>query len=406
MSRDDLVATYLASLPEGREHAIAEAFAVGQTIGTWTPVPGITDEMRATYGGRVVEVRPIEPGERVGGEEAPGWWVLRVGFPLANFGPSMPMLFTTLLGNDPSTSIGARLVDIDVPSSFAAGFPGPQAGIAGWRAIAGVPRGPLLLNMIKPCTGYPPEVGAGFVREVALGGVDWVKDDELLGSPAFNHVRDRARAYARTLDEVAVETGHRTRYIANVTGRVRDLVGNAAAAVEGRADALMVNGLALGLDAVAELVESRPGVPVFVHTAGVETFTGGARSGFGHALLIGKLLRLVGADGALTSTPFAPRPLPESVFRATVAGMRAPWLGLRPTIPVVGGGLTAAHVPDLVAALGEDVMIGVGGAIQGHPAGATAGARVVRAAIGEAMAAVTSGTGGAVAPAPTDEGAR
>ena len=53
MTRAELIATYLARLPEGREHEAAEAFATGQTIGTWTPVPGITDEMRARYGGRV-----------------------------------------------------------------------------------------------------------------------------------------------------------------------------------------------------------------------------------------------------------------------------------------------------------------------------------------------------------------
>ena len=391
MSRVELLATYVATLPAGREEAAAEAFAVGQTIGTWLPVPGITDEMRATYGGRVVEVREAREAETLGGEPAGGQWLLRVGFPVANFGASLPMLFTTLLGNDPSTSIAARLVDVDLPESYARSFPGPQAGIAGWRALVGATDRPLLLNMIKPCTGYPPEVGAAFVRAVALGGVDLIKDDELLASPSFNDVRERARIYARTLDEVLGETGHRPRYIANVTTRAADLVQRAHAALEGGADALMVNGLAVGLDPLASLVEARPGVPVFVHTAGVETFTGGARSGFGHALLVGRLLRLAGADAILTSTPLAPRPMPESVFRATMDAMREPWHGMQAAMPVVGGGLTAEHVPALVRSLGPDAIVGVGGAIQGHPEGAAAGARNVRAAIDAAMV-----TGGAV----------
>jgi 2,3-diketo-5-methylthiopentyl-1-phosphate enolase len=191
--------------------------------------------------------------------------------------------------------------------------------------------------------------------------------------------------YARTLDEVAAETGHRPRYLANVTTRAADLIPRAQAALEGGADALMVNALAVGLDPLAALVESRPGVPVFVHTAGVETFTGGVRSGFGHALLIGRLLRLAGADAILSSTPLAPRPMPEAAFGATIDGMRAPWHGMRPAMPVVGGGLTADHVPALVRALGPDAILGVGGAIQGHPDGATAGVRHVRAAIDAAI---------------------
>ena len=382
----ELVATYLAGLPEGREAAAAEAFAIGQTIGTWIPVPGITAAMRRTHGGRVVEVRKGASTEFVGGEPAAGRWVLRVGFPVVNFGAQMPMLFTTLLGNDPSTSISARLVDLQLPPAYVAQFPGPAHGIAGWRSLTGVEGRPLLLNMIKPCTGYPPRAGARFVRAVAAGGVDLVKDDELLADPAFSRVRERARAYSAVLDDVSEVTGQRPRYIANVTTRARDLEATAQAALEGGADALMVNVLAVGLDALASLIESTPGTPVFAHTAGVETFTGGAQSGYGHALLIGRLVRLVGADAVLLSTPFAARPLPAPAFRATVDGLREPWGDLRASMPVVGGGLTAATVRAIVDAAGTDVIIGIGGAIQGHPEGPAAGARVVRAAIDAAIA--------------------
>lgn len=392
MARIDLIATYLAELPEGREAETAEAFATGQTIGTWTPVPGITEAMRRTHGGRVVEVREAGATERLAGELGAGLWVLRVAFPIANFGPQLPMLFTTLLGNDPSTSISARLVDLQLPHPYVAQFPGPAYGISGWRALTGVQGRPLLLNMIKPCTGYPPKTGARFVREVATGGVDLIKDDELLADPVFSRVRDRARAYGAVLDEVGHATGYRPRYVANVTTRARDLEATSQAALEGGADALMVNVLAVGLDALAALVESAPGTPVFAHTAGVETFTGAPRSGYGHALLLGRLVRLVGADAVLLSTPLASRPLPESVFRATVDWMRFPWWDVQPSMPVFGGGLTGASVPALVDAVGVDCIIGVGGAIQGHPDGPAAGAVLVRAAIDAAVAARLPGS--------------
>ncbi len=385
MERIELVATYLAHLPEGAELAAAESFAMGQSIGTWKPVPGITEQMRRAHGARVVEVRPVE--RAVAGKQADGAWLLRVAFPAANVGPDLAMLFTTLLGNDPSTSIAARLVDLELPAAITAAFPGPAFGIEGWRTLTGVGDRPLLLNMIKPCTGFPPAVGAGFVRAVAEGGPDLIKDDELLASPAFSDVGERARAYVAVLDSVSEVTGQRPRYIANVTAGARNLEANAWRALEGGADALMVNILAVGLDAFSTLAALRPGVPIFAHTAGIETFTGGGRSGYGHALLVGRLARLAGADAVLLSTPLAPRPLPRSVFSETVRALREPWAGFAPVMPVLGGGLTADHVPDLVALTGLDTIIGVGGAIQGHPEGPAVGAGIVRDAIVRAVRA-------------------
>jgi 2,3-diketo-5-methylthiopentyl-1-phosphate enolase len=219
------------------------------------------------------------------------------------------------------------------------------------------------------------------VRAVAEGGPDLIKDDELLASPGFSPVGERARAYAQVLDDVSQGTGQRPRYIANVTSRASDLASNAEAALEGGADALMVNVLAVGLDALAGLVDAGFDVPIFAHTAGVETLTGSARAGFGHALLIGHLVRQVGADAILTSTPFASRPMPEPVFQASITAMREVRGDVLPAMPVLGGGLTADHVAAIVEAVGNEVIVGVGGAIQGHRDGPAAGARAVLEAL-------------------------
>ncbi len=198
--RRDLVATYLAELPPDAPEAAAEAFATGQTIGTWVPVPGITVRMRRLHGAIVDEVRDAPSEEEVGGEPAGGRWLMRVRFPVANFGAELPMLLTTLVGNDPSTSLTVRLVDVELPASYVAAFPGPRHGVEGWRRLTGIRGRPLLLNMIKPCTGFSPAVGAGLAEQVARGGVDLIKDDELLADPGFNRVAERARAYRDRLE--------------------------------------------------------------------------------------------------------------------------------------------------------------------------------------------------------------
>jgi 2,3-diketo-5-methylthiopentyl-1-phosphate enolase len=390
-SREDLTATYLADLGDDAVQA-AEAFATGQSVGTWVPVPGITPEMLAEHGARVVEVRQLTEGETIGGELADGRpWLLRVAFPTVNFGPQFPMLFTTLLGNDPSTSLTVRLVAIDLPPPFLDAFVGPRAGIDGWRSLTGLTDRPLLLNMIKPCTGYPPEVGADFIEAVARGGCDLIKDDELLADPSFSRVAERARVYRARLDEVADETGHRAWYVANVTTRAGSLLDTARAAIDGGAGAVMVNALAVGPDLVQALAEANLGAPILAHMAGIETFSGGATTGFGRALLVGRLMRLAGADAVLTDNPYGRRSPPEGVIQATIEWLREPWGPVRPTMPVVAGGLTGAMLGSIVAEFGIELILGVGGAIQGHPEGATVGARAIRAAIDDAVRAASPG---------------
>jgi 2,3-diketo-5-methylthiopentyl-1-phosphate enolase len=67
---------------------------------------------------------------------------------------------------------------------------------------------------------------------------------------------------------------------------------------------------------------------------------------------------------------------------------RMPLFELKPTLPCVGGGIHPGSVARIVADLGLDVMLGVGGAIQGHPDGAAAGGRALRLAIDAAVEGV------------------
>jgi 2,3-diketo-5-methylthiopentyl-1-phosphate enolase len=67
-------------------------------------------------------------------------------------------------------------------------------------------------------------------------------------------------------------------------------------------------------------------------------------------------------------------------------GCRDDWHALRPTLPMVGGGIRADHIASLVEVGGADLMIGVGGAIQGHPDGTAAGGQAVMRAVDDAVA--------------------
>ena len=194
-----VVASYYIKLPKDVDILKkAATLAVGQTIGTWIPIPGITDEIREKYMGKVVNVFDVAPAELAGQvQEEERQYIIQIAYPAVNFGNDLPLLVTSLLGNDASTSAQVKLLDIEFPEEFVKKFRGPQFGIDGIQEFAGNQGRPLLLNMIKPCTGLTPQEGARIFYETALGGVDFIKDDELLGNPDYSKPEERVRELKR-----------------------------------------------------------------------------------------------------------------------------------------------------------------------------------------------------------------
>ena len=68
-------------------------------------------------------------------------------------------------------------------------------------------------------------------------------------------------------------------------------------------------------------------------------------------------------------------------FQKTVQAQRLPLGEIAPLVTAVGGGITPISQEMYQKELGIDTIIGIGGAIQGHPMGATAGARAAMAAV-------------------------
>jgi 2,3-diketo-5-methylthiopentyl-1-phosphate enolase len=370
--------------------ARAASFAVGQSVGTWTPVPGVTREMLERHMARIVAIYDAPPVELKpdlpAGQRA---FFVQIAFPEANFGSQFPMLLTTLLGNDVSTASRLKLVDLTLSPTFVAGFGGPKFGIAGLRQHLGIPRRPILLNMIKPCTGFGPEVGAAFFAESARGGVDVIKDDELLGNTTFSALLDRVAAYTRAAEQVYQDTGHRAAYCPNITDRPERIVDNARRAQELGADLVMINAVTAGLGAVQAVAEDPDfTLPILTHYAGTGSLTENPRAGLSSPLLLGKLCRLAGADTAMFGSVYSTYPLLREKYLRIAHFQRMPLYDLKPTLPCVGGGIHPANAVRIVADIGLDVLLAVGGAIQGHPGGAAAGCRAMRQAIDAAVEGV------------------
>lgn len=395
-NQDYALATYFIQLKQETDVVRkAESMAVGQTVGTWVPVPGVTDEMREKHMGKVVNILDAPPYELYTQiPEGLRTYFIQIAYPTVNFGPQFPMMFTTLLGNDASTSARVKLVDLQLPDSFIRHFQGPKFGIRGLRELTNVWDRPLLLNMIKPCTGFTPKAGAEIFYKTALGGVDFIKDDELLGNPDFCLAADRVKAYNAAARAAFEITGRKTVYICNITDSALRLPDTLKAVLEAGAGAVMMCFSTVGYSAF-QAVSQQIDIPVMGHYAASGSSSEGTHSGLGSHLSIGKFPRLSGADLVMMNTPYGGYPLTRLQYFKTAMNLSLPWGGLRPSMPVCGGGVHPGMVQQFIDDLGTDIVIAAGGAVQGHPMGPAAGVK----AMYQATAAAVNGI-------PVDEAAK
>ena len=386
---DFVVATYLYRTEARVDiHRAALALAEMQSTGTWVALDRETAAIRERHAGRVIAVWEVPDHETGGPADADGRsWVLQVAYPAHNIGDQMPLLLATVYGECASAG-QLKLLDLHLPESFVRAFRGPGFGLEGIRELVGVSDRPLLITMVKPALGLTPAESAEVFLEAALGGVDMIKDDELLVSHPWSHFVDRVREHGRAARQAFEETGHRTLYFVNITDRPDRLVANAYQALEAGASGLMVDHVTVGVAALSMLAEDPAiTVPILGHLAFAGAIYASPWSGVSSHLVLGKLPRLAGADMLVYPSPYGSLKLARSKHLRLAQSMTAPFHGIRRAMPMPGGGLHAGMVPLLVADLGIDHAFGAGGAVLGHPMGATAGARAIR----QAMDAVVQG---------------
>lgn len=383
--RDDyLVCTYLYRKPISKSSEIvkdAVMMAMEQTTGTWTPVPG-EEKTIAQYGGKVVniwEVPDVEQSKNFKDEVRT--FIIQLAFPWENFGPQIPMMLTTVFGN--ISMIGEiKLMDIQFPEKFVAGFPGPRFGIDGIRKLLDIPERPLLNNMVKPSTGISIDHGAELLYQAAFGGADIIKDDEVAGNTKLSPVFTRLERYMKQLQKAEKETGEKKLYAVNVTDEPDNCIRIAEKAVSNGANALLVNFLPVGMGLISSLARnSRINVPILAHLDFGGALYGSPWHGISSSLLYGKLARLAGVDLLCIPTPYGKFSLNYNKYIQIVHGLRSPFYSKSGVWAIAGGAIKQGHIPTLFTDLGRDFIIGAGGAIHAHPMGPAAGARAFRQGI-------------------------
>lgn len=357
----------------------AKSIAVGLTVGSWTELPEAKKQHMKQHLGEVVSVDVQESDERCA--------IIRIAYPDRNFSRNISSLLVTVFGKL-SMDGRIKLLDIEFSDEFAAAFPGPAFGIEGVRELLGVHDRPLLMSIFKSVIGHDlPELREQFVQQ-ALGGVDLIKDDEILFENPLTPIQLRVQTCMQAAMEAQQKTGQKLLYAANLTGPVFGLKEQAYKAVEAGANALLFNVLAYGFDALAELAADPDiPVPIAAHPALAGALYPSAHYGIAAPLLLGKLMRLAGADLVLFPSPYGSVVMPKEDNLAIDKYLKEPGVH-RASFSVPSAGIHPGLVPAIVRDFGRDVVVNAGGGIHGHPMGAIAGGKAFRQAIDAVMAGI------------------
>ena len=89
--------------------------------------------------------------------------------------------------------------------------------------MAGVAEGPLIGTIIKPSVGLSPADTAALVDTLCGAGIDFIKDDELMGDPPHAPLAERVKAVMPVVQRHAERSGRKAMVAFNISGSVDDM---------------------------------------------------------------------------------------------------------------------------------------------------------------------------------------
>ena len=341
MSR--LQVTYLVSASARDIERRAEAIAVEQSI----EMPPTAVREQRIFDEVIGRVESIEPA----GENR---FHVVIGLAEETVGGDVAQFLCMVFGNC-SLMEDVQLLDVALPDDLAKTIGGPGGGIAGLRALLGVPERPMTATALKP-QGSRTEHLAHLCKTFALGGIDLIKDDHGIADPQTAPFVERVPACLRAVREAANVTGRAAQYVPSLVGSPRVLHDRARFARDHGVKIVMASPMVIGLPAYHELVRMFPELLFLAHPASA----GGRMS---PAFVFGRLFRLIGADAVIYTNYGGRFAYPPELCRDIAQLARETWHGLRPALPVPAGGMTMDRVDEMIATYGRDVMLLIGGGL-------------------------------------------
>lgn len=346
-SESRLIATYRMRLRSGEDpERLARELALEQTVEV--PEGCFPARFEGTVAGEVRAVRPL------GRQRAEA----EIAYSVELATGEVPQLLNALWGN--ISMLGrVRLIAVSWPEALVRALGGPRHGVSGVRRLcAAEPGRPLLMTSLKP-VGHDVEELAGRAAAFTRGGLDLLKDDHSLGDQGWAPFRERTRRVAAAVADANETSGRAAVYVPHLTGPMEELPERVEWLVASGCRAAMVHPALLGHDALRWVATT--GLAVLAHTTGSGALWIDPEHGFDPTVLLGDLWRLLGADGVVLPGSGGRFPIDEEVVEAVCRHLRRDLGGVRPALPVLGGGVRIDTAPAIGSRYGPDLVLLIGG---------------------------------------------
>lgn len=328
---------------------------------------------------------------------------MRIAYPLDLFdrnmidGRMMIVSFLTMcIGNNQGMGDIAhgQIIDIFFPERAIQLFDGPSKDISDLWRILGRPvkdGGYIAGTIIKPKLGLRPKPFAEAAYQFWLGG-DFIKNDEPQGNQVFCPTKEVIPLVADAMKRAQDETGEAKLFSANITADdhfemcaradfILETFGEDADKV-----AFLVDGFVGGPGMITTARRQYANQYLHYHRAGHGMITSPSSKRGYTAYVLAKISRLQGASGIHVGTMgygkmeggADDKIIAYMIERDECQGpiYYQKWYGMKPTTPIISGGMNALRLPGFFENLGHGNVINTaGGGSYGHIDSPAAGAK-------------------------------
>jgi len=301
---------------------------------------------------------------------------VKIAFPVVNTdwdNDGISHLLCQLMGGqvDIDSITICRLVNLHFPKCVEDKFLGPRYGISGMREFTGQYDKPLFGSIIKPKIGLNPEQLLDMTKQLVDGGVDFIKEDEILSNPAFCSLEDRTEIITDYINNC----GRNVVYSFCVNSDPHDILNRVKFVHENGGNGVHLN-VWCGLGAYNSVRKLDLPINIHFQKSGDRVFTDPSHRFGIDWNVICDIAGLIGVDTIHAGMWGGYKSDNEDDLKSTLDVLQR-----RNVVPALSCGMHAGLIEPINEKFGTDYMANVGGAIHGDEVGTTNGATKIRDAI-------------------------
>jgi ribulose-bisphosphate carboxylase large chain len=365
---DYFIATYEMSSSANLRDA-AWNLAIGQSVGN----PNVrneweTDEMFENHSCIILDEEQVLLNKTEG--------VVSIAFPVVNTDwetDGISHMLCQLMGGHVDIDIitKCRLIQLELPNSITKHFLGPKFGLSGIRKFTGQYDKPLFGSIVKPKIGITPEVLLEMVKQMVDGGVDFIKEDEIMSNPVCAPLEKRVDIIANYLSKQS----RKVVFCHTINADPHIIVDRVKRVHELGGTGVHINVFS-GLGVYNSI--RKMDLPLFLHfqKSGDKVFTDKSHRFSISWPVVCQLATMMGVDTIQTGMMGGYSNDDPVELQQAIEVLRK-----GNTVPVLSCGFHPGLVEKINHLVGMDYLANSGGAVHGHPGGTVAGAYAMRQAI-------------------------